>query len=278
MYLLNGESKRCIDFSDRGFQYGDGLFETIEVSNGIPVFLKQHLQRLSKGCARLKIPTPAIDILTQEACQLAQNYVSESAVLKLIVTRGSGGRGYQQPESIQATRLFSLHPFPNYPEKLKQQGICVRFCQTRLGLNPYLAGIKHLNRLEQVVARAEWQSSEIQEGLMLDSDGHVVEGTMSNVFFVKEKVIYTPVIEKCGVEGIVRNIVLALAKQAQIKVIEKSISKQQLLTADAVFVTNSIIGIWPVKQIDAQQFKIDAVIYELQNLLSVLKQGEINGC
>ena len=278
MYLLNGERKHCIDFSDRGFQYGDGLFETIEILNGKPVFLKQHLQRLSNGCSRLKIPTPEIDILTKEAFQLAMQDKPDSAVLKLIVTRGSGGRGYRQPENIQPTRLFSVHPFPDYPEKFKQNGVVVRFCQTRLGLNPLLAGIKHMNRLEQVIARAEWQSTDIQEGLMLDNDDNVVEGTMTNLFFVKDRIIYTPIIESCGVEGVLRNVLLGLAKQAGITIIEKTISKQTLLSADSVFVTNSIIGIWPIKQIETQHFEIDPVIYQLQNLLSVFKQGEINDC
>ena len=276
MYLLNGESKHCIEFSDRGFQYGDGLFETIEVINGIPVFLDQHLQRLNTGCKRLLIPTPDIDLLNKEAYQLAEG--STRAVLKLIVTRGSGGRGYRQPESIQATRLFSLHPFPDYPESLFKQGINALFCRTRLGLNPMLAGIKHMNRLEQVLARSEWTSSDIHEGIMMDNNNHVIEGTMSNLFIVKDQCLYTPTLKESGVNGILRNIIIALATENQLPIIEKMLMKQDVVTADEVFVTNSIIGIWPVKKIDTQLFQVGSITETLQRLFSEYKQQVINVC
>lgn len=276
MYLLNGESKHCIEFSDRGFQYGDGLFETIEVINGIPVFLDQHLQRLNTGCKTLLIPTPDIDLLKKEAYQLAQG--SNKAVLKLIVTRGSGGRGYRQPESIHATRLFSLHPFPDYPESLFEQGVNALFCHTRLGLNPMLAGIKHMNRLEQVLARAEWTSSDIQEGIMMDNNNHVIEGTMSNLFIVKHNCLYTPMIDQSGVNGILRNIIMALAAENQIALIEKHLLQEDVIAADEVFVTNSIFGIWPVKQIDTQVFQVGKVCKTLQGLFSEYKQQVINVC
>jgi len=278
MYLLNGETKHCIEFSDRGFQYGDGLFETIEVLNGIPVFLNQHLQRLSKGCEKLLIPIPDIEIFRKEAFQLAQSSASKQAVLKLIVTRGSGGRGYRQPEIIHPTRLFSLHPFPDYPESYKRQGINIRFCNTRLGINPALSGIKHMNRLEQVVARSEWNSSEIQEGLMLDINGNIIEGTMSNIFLVKENVLYTPTIEQCGVEGIVRNIVISEAQKNQVYVVEKTLSKEDIKSADELFVTNSIIGIWPVKQLKEQRYAIGPLTQHLQKLLLAFRQEDIHAC
>jgi 4-amino-4-deoxychorismate lyase len=278
MYLLNGETKHCIEFSDRGFQYGDGLFETIEVLNGIPVFLNQHLQRLSKGCKKLLIPIPDIEIFRKEAFQLSQSSASKQAVLKLIVTRGSGGRGYRQPELIHPTRLFSLHPFPDYPESYKQQGINIRFCNTRLGINPALSGIKHMNRLEQVVARSEWNSSGIQEGLMLDINGNIIEGTMSNVFLVKENVLYTPTIEQCGVEGIVRNIVISEAQKNQVYIVEKTLSKEDIKSADELFVTNSIIGIWPVKQLEEQRYAIGPLTQHLQKLLLAIRQEDIHAC
>jgi len=278
MYLLNGESKHCIGFTDRGFQYGDGLFETIEVSNGKPVFLNQHLQRLFNSCKKLLIPPPDIDILRQEAMQVARHSNSPTAVLKLIVTRGSGGRGYRQPETINATRLFSLHPFPDYPESFKQKGIKVRFCQTRLGINPALAGIKHMNRLEQIMARAEWDSTDIQEGLMLDINNNVIEGTMTNVFAVKNNSLITPEISQCGVNGILRNIVLNLAKNNKIKVREKALSQESLLFADEVFVTNSIIGLWPVNQIEQQMYQVGPLTSKLQSEFLAFRQKESDAC
>jgi len=274
MYLLNGKSEHCIAISDRGFQYGDGLFETIEVINGTPVFLNQHLQRLDKGCKKLLIPTPDIDLLRNEANQLVKG--SAKAVLKLMVTRGSGGRGYRQPDSIQATRLFSLHPFPDYPENLLTRGINARFCKTRLGLNPALAGIKHMNRLEQVIARSEWTSSDIHEGIMLDINGNVIEGTMSNIFLVKGHCLYTPLIEQCGVEGVLRNIIIFLAKQNNIPVVEKMLNTADVFSADELFVSNSIIGLWPIQKIEQQSFKIGPIFNKLQHLFTDYKQEAVN--
>lgn len=274
MYLLNGESKHCIEFSDRGFQYGDGLFETIEILNGKPLFLKQHLQRLVHGCHKLLIPPPEISILSEEAIRVSQN--SDKAVLKLMVTRGSGGRGYRQPDNIQPTRLFSLHPFPDYPEIFRRQGITAMFCDTRLGLNPTLAGIKHMNRLEQVMARSEWNSDKIQEGLMLDINENVIEGTMSNVFIVKNNVLSTPALELCGVTGVIRNIVIQLANNHQIPFIEKTLSQEDINSADELFITNSIIEIWPIKQIANRQYKVGSLTKQLQALFIAFKQLEIN--
>ncbi len=274
MYLLNGESKHCIEFLDRGFQYGDGLFETIEIVDGNPVFLNQHLQRLNLGCEKLLIPTPDISILKQEAFQLAKN--SDHAVLKLIVTRGSGGRGYRQPEVIHPTRLFSLHPYPSYSEKLTTQGINAFFCQTQLGISPSLAGIKHLNRLEQVLARAEWSSADLHEGLMMNCHGHVVEGTMSNVFIVKDNCLYTPEITQSGVRGILRDIIIQLAKEQQIPVIETVLSKEDVYKADELFITNSVIGIWPVKQLVEHTYNVGQVTHKLQALFLQFKKQTLD--
>jgi len=271
MYWLNGERQRCIDVSDRGFQYGDGLFETIEILHGKPLFLDLHLNRLFAGCTRLLIPMPDYALLQREAENLAMQ--REQAVMKLIITRGTGGRGYRQPDEIHPTRLFSLHPFPDYPENFYREGVSVRFCQQRLGLNPSLAGIKHLNRLEQVLGRAEWLNADIQEGLMLDMHGNVIEGTMSNVFYVKDRVLYTSLIEQSGVAGIVRAVIIDLAAQLSIETIKKNILPEELLQADEMFVTNSIIGIWPVRKLDRQDFVVGPITQELHNAYLALKQS-----
>ncbi|MDD2739818.1 MAG: aminodeoxychorismate lyase [Methylomonas lenta] len=262
MFLLNGERRHCVDVSDRGFQYGDGVFETIAVYQGKPLFLQQHLDRLSAGCQRLLIPCPEQDQLKAEVKQLCEG--ADTAVLKIIVTRGSGGRGYRQPDTIVPTRLLSLHPFPEYPANFQTTGVVLRFCQQRLASNPMLAGIKHMNRLEQVLARAEWQDDAVQEGLMLDYEGHVVEGTMSNLFFVKDGVLYVPLLTYCGIVGIVRQKVVSLAQYNQIGVVEKQFDKTSVLEADEVFVTNSVIGIWPVKQLDQQCFKVGRITRRMQ--------------
>lgn len=273
MFLLNGEHRQVVDVTDRGFQYGDGLFETMAVAGGKPLFLARHIERLARGCSRLAIPMPDRETLVLEARQLASS--ADAAVLKLIVTRGSGGRGYRQPEAIQPTRLFSLHPFPSYPPQFQTDGIAARFCRQRLAINPALAGIKHLNRLEQVLARAEWQE-EVQEGLMLDYQGHVVEGTMSNLFFCKDGVLFSPPLGQCGIAGIVREIVIEFAVRLGIEYQEKPIFESGLLEADEIFVTNSVIGIWPVRRLEQQCFKVGRITRRMQQGYAEARKEEMS--
>jgi 4-amino-4-deoxychorismate lyase len=273
MMLVNGEAQDHLPVTDRGFQYGDGLFETIEVQSGRAIFLDQHLGRLLKGCIRLQIPEPSIDLIRSEAQSLLafDSIPPGNCVLKIIITRGSGGRGYRQPDSLKPSRIVSLHPAPDYPSSYQIQGINARFCQTRLGLNPLLAGIKHLNRLEQVMARAEWDSTDIQEGIMRDINGHIIEGTMSNVFFVKGGRLHTPILSHSGIAGIIRSAIIKLAHQHHLSIFEHLFDSAVLLSADEVFVSNSIIGIWPVKQLETTTFRIGPVTQQLQQWLDQLK-------
>jgi 4-amino-4-deoxychorismate lyase len=268
MILINGESKEHIDISDRGFQYGDGLFETIEVRDGLAVFLEPHLERLNSGCQRLGIPFPGMDLLSLETSELSRRSTPSRTVLKIIITRGSGGRGYRQPDVIQPTRVLSLHPYPDYPDVYPEQGIVARFCTTRLGLNPALAGIKHLNRLEQVMARSEWNDASIQEGLMLDVNNHVIEGTMTNLFYIKNSGLYTAPLTQSGVAGIIRRIIMTLAADHGLSVIEHEFTKDELLSADELFVCNSIIGIWPIRQIEAAHFSVGPITQSIQSWLN----------
>lgn len=266
MILINGERRNHIDISDRGFQYGDGLFETIEVRNGKPVFLNQHLDRLTTGCHRLQFPCPSLSLIRRETLVLCKN--SQHAVLKIIVTRGSGGRGYRQPDVLLPTRVLSLHPYPDYPNIYQQDGITARFCRTRLGLNPSLAGIKHLNRLEQILARAEWNDPDIQEGIMLDINGNVIEGTMTNLFYIRNKAVYTPELTQTGVHGIFRRIIMNLLASHQIETFERAVTKDDLLAADEAFFCNSVIGLWPIKQIENACYQIGPVTRQCQTWLN----------
>jgi 4-amino-4-deoxychorismate lyase len=270
MILINGLEADHIAVNDRGFQYGDGLFETIEVLDGQPIFLEQHLSRLGADCLRLKIPKPDIKLLTDEIANVCKS--AQKAVLKIIITRGVGGRGYRQPEAIQPTRVISLYSYPEYPQIYAEHGINARFCNTRLGLNPALAGIKHLNRLEQIMARAEWDDPTIQEGIMLDINNQVIEGTMTNLFYVKDNGIYTASLHFAGVSGIVRGIIKQLSAEQNLTLIEHDYKKDVLLNADEVFVCNSIIGIWPVKQIENASFAVGKLTEQLQTCLAQLKR------
>ena len=274
MTLINGSPQEEIELSDRGFQYGDGLFETIAVKNGHPCFIDRHLTRLNAGCRRLLIPEVASTLLHSEALSLCKNL--NSAVLKIIITRGSGGRGYRQPETIIPTRVLSIHPHPNYPSSYKAQGVTVRFCETRLGLNPALAGIKHLNRLEQVLGRAEWSSLNIQEGIMLDLNGHVIEGTMTNLFYVKNNTLFTSPVLYSGIAGIMREIIMELASSHGYALCIQNFKEHELLSADEAFLCNSIIGIWPIKSINSTRFEIGLITRQLQYMLSKYEHEDIN--
>lgn len=276
MFLINGAMSCTIDVSDRGFQYGDGLFETIEINKGRLVFFDRHIHRLKEGCRRLQIPLEDTGNLVAEAENASKNV--DRGVLKIILTRGTGGRGYRQPHNIKPTRVISVYPFPDYPENYNRNGITARVCSTRLGLNPALAGIKHLNRLEQILARAEWNDPGIQEGLMLDADGNVIEGTMTNLFYVINRQLHTSEIFHSGVAGIMREIILELAESNALVLSKRYFGIDELLNAAEIFVCNSVIGIWPVTQIDGKPFAVGPVTREITTWFEQYKKKWLQAC
>ncbi len=245
--LVNGVPGASFDANDRGLHYGDGLFETIAVHGGAPALWDRHMQRLLLGCERLGIAPIDAAQLRRESLQLCEG-VAEG-VLKIIITRGSGGRGYRAPPSgaTQPTRLVALYAWPEYPPAFWVEGVAVRLCSTRLGSNPALAGIKHLNRLEQVLARSEWEDPAIPEGLMLDGEGHVIEGTMSNLFIVRNGRLLTPDLSRCGVAGVMRGCILDGVRDTGIPAEITQITLDDVKSSDEVFLCNSLIGVWPVK-------------------------------
>jgi 4-amino-4-deoxychorismate lyase len=264
--LVNGEPGELIPVSDRGLLYGDGIFETIAVREGCPQHWQRHMSRLQAGCTRLGIQPFESAQLAAEADSIIKG--AETGVLKLIVTRGSGGRGYRVTETTVSTRIMQLHPWPEYPAANAEQGVKTRLCETRLGRNPVLAGIKHLNRLEQVLARQEWTDDDIREGLLMDAEDNLVEGTMSNLFIVSDGMLMTPDLSRCGVAGIMRTLVLELAEQQGLDPRITPVSRQALLQADEVFLSNSLIGIWPVIAVDESMYRKGAITLQLQTLLA----------
>ena len=245
--LVNGEHAAVFPVRDRGLQYGHGLFETIAIKQGQPQYWDQHMARLINGCTQLAMKAPDLSLLKKEAQQLSGQ--SDKAVLKIIYTCGEGGRGYRAPEMTLPNRILSISEWPDYPEANCRTGVVVQLCENRLGSNQALAGIKHLNRLEQVLARSEWADPEIAEGLMLDTQGLLIEGTMSNVFFVKNNTLCTPSLSQCGVAGVMRLLVLELAETLGINTYIDDFTPEDISQADEVFLTNSLIEIWPVKKV-----------------------------
>jgi 4-amino-4-deoxychorismate lyase len=243
--LVNGVESSAISVDDRGLQYGDGLFETMSAQDGRVRHFERHMERLAEGGRRLGLPVPDPNLVAAE-CERALAGLGAGSV-KLMVTRGPGPRSYRPPADPAVTRIVvSSAPKPrNDPE----EGIVVRLCDTPLGLNPRLAGIKHLNRLEQVLACAEWDDPAIAEGLMSSVDGRIVCATAANVFLVREGRLLTPAIRDCGVAGVMRGVVLAVAREAGIDSEILDVRLVDFSAADEVFLTNAITGVRPVGEI-----------------------------
>ncbi len=270
--LINGEPGNEIPVDDRGLSYGDGLFETMALVDGRIRFLDFHLERLDEGCRRLGIAAPNRAALSGDIESLCLK--KTRAVIKVIVTRGRGKRGYRISDSAVPTRIVSIGAWPDYPDAAATHGVNVCVCDTRLASNPRLAGIKHLNRLEQVLARMEWDDPDIQEGLMLDHEGHVVCGTMSNVFAVSQGVLMTPALDQCGVAGIMRRHILDRAGRLGIDTKTGQFTLDALDTCDELLLSNAIIGIWPVKKVGQRHLEPGPVTQKLQN--SLLITGNID--
>ncbi|CAI8916921.1 aminodeoxychorismate lyase [Methylocaldum szegediense] len=270
--LIDGQPMRCVDAVDRGFQYGDGTFTTITIREGVPLFWPLHLARLERDCRQLLIPFPGVEHLEPDVRTLCAAH--PDGVLKIQITRGIGGRGYRLPEPQRVTRVLSIHPPPDYPSELREIGIEVRLCENRLGINPRLAGIKHMNRLEQILARAEWTDDAIREGIMLDTEGYVVEGTMSNLFLIKNGTLYTPKIDRCGVAGVMRSITIETALQHGMAVAESRITLEELFAADEVFLTNCVIETWPVRRFGHRTYGVGPITQEIDRWLRTKAENE----
>jgi 4-amino-4-deoxychorismate lyase len=266
--LLNGQPESDISVLDRGLQYGDGLFETMAYKQGQILLFDLHLKRLQQDCQRLSIHLD-MDLLSKELTTFCQQ-LTEDCVIKLLISRGQGGRGYKPADNMSATRIISSHPLPNYPSQ-NQQGIAAMVCQTRLGVSPVLAGMKHLNRLEQVLASAELTKQNIaSEGLMLNADDELIEGTFTNLFLVKQGQLYTSALDNSGVAGVMRQTIIEQAQQQGTQVVVTQLKLEDLKTADELFICNSLIGIWPVHEIsDSElQFQYGPITQQCQQWIA----------
>jgi 4-amino-4-deoxychorismate lyase len=261
-WLINGVKADSISADDRGLTYGDGLFETLAVRAGQCRFMELHLSRLAASCVRLGIPFTVNDTLRTEMAEFVNG--ESYGTLKLILTRGLGPRGYAPPVPVQPTRLLGFSA--SLPRTFPEAGVRIRYCRTLIGRNPLLAGMKTLNRLEQVMARAEWtddaDAKEVicEEGLMLNDRDEVVCGTMTNLFVIRGDTVLTPFLDESGVAGIMRSQIINVARDMHIKLRETSVSKTDVSTANGVFLSNSLIGLWPVSELDGQRYAIHPLI------------------
>jgi 4-amino-4-deoxychorismate lyase len=260
---IDGAPADTLSVKDRGLAYGDGLFETILVKSGQPVLLERHLERLGSGGSRLAL---ALNLpLIQRECLAFATQIGEG-VMKLIVTRADGQRGYAPVPGAQPRRILQSSPLPAYPEGHAEHGIRLFPCQTRLAEQPLLAGLKHLNRLEQVIARSEWQDTEHAEGLMRDTSGRIIEAVYSNLFLIEGTVLRTADLGRCGVAGVMRAELLDQASAAGIDVEVTDLKMSDLAQANEVFVCNSVYGVWPVCAFERQNWPVGPLTRKLQNL------------
>ncbi len=269
--LVNGELKSFVDLFDRGFMYGDGLFETVRVVNGKAALWGYHCKRLDKGCKQLKIKTDPD--LYRRLWSGLERVVSESGrafevcVVKLMITRGAGGRGYQPAQQCMPSEIIICYPAPVYPITHASEGILASTCLHRLSENPILAGIKHLNRLDQVLASTELSDS-VSEGIMLDQKGRMIEGTKSNILLFKGNKIVSPVTTLCGVDGVARSFIFDNLSTLGVQGRFENIEPAQLAEFDGMAIVNSVLGVWPVRVLDGINLPINTLVFDIQRLFN----------
>lgn len=254
---INGQPEASVAADDRGLCYGDGLFETIWWDAGCVPLWARHMHRLFDGCQRLQLPQPDPDQLWHEVRTVADGL--SRAVTRITWTRGRGPRGYAIPKPTLPTCIVSAAALPPPPADWYHQGIRLHLCATRLGLQPVLAGLKHLARLEQVLARSEWHDQSVGEGLMLDSDDHVTSATAANVFVVRAGRLCTPALTRCGVAGTARAEIL---QRNDVRV--GDLTLPELVQADEVFLTSAVRGIVPVRELAGHTWPVGPHTQALQ--------------
>ena len=258
--LINGQPGDTVSIHDRGLLYGDGVFETILCQAGEPVLLAGHMERLQNGCQRLRLGAQDASTLRAEIERVAQQ---DDCVVKVIISRGVRARGYRfDQQDASCTRIVSRSDAPAVVCENYTQGIHLTQCRYRLARNRYLAGIKHLNRLDQIVARSEW-SNEFQEGVMCDDLGNVIEGTMTNVFIEADNQWLTPRLDEAGVKGVLRQWIMNNAHLVDRACVEKDLPLAELAGSQAIFVCNSVIGIWPVVRFADKTYPVTPAIRQM---------------
>jgi 4-amino-4-deoxychorismate lyase len=265
MIFVNGAATDSVAALDRGLAYGDGVFRTLPVRRGKPQCWPLHFRKLAHDCAAIGIPCPPEAVLAAELGQLARE--SSDFAAKIIVTRGGGARGYAPPPSASPTRVVLSAGLPEYPAEFARAGIRAHLCATRLSSQPRLAGLKHLNRLENVLARAEWSDPAVAEGLVFDSEDHVVGGTMSNLFIVEGGALVTPELSRCGVAGVTRERIMNTAARQGIACRVESVPRARFFAAQEAMVVNSLIGAWQIRQCADRNWETGTVISRVREWL-----------
>lgn len=267
-YLINGDFNQAISPLDRGFAYGDGVFRTMRMRDGQPDCWPLHYQKLVADCAAIGIVCPSAELLMSDLLQLFPVAENPLGVAKIIITRGEGERGYALPAITNPTRVVVKSPMPHYAPQHFEHGVQLHLCHTRLPAQSKLAGIKHLNRLENVLARMEWQDESVLDGLMLNHQDQAIECTMSNIFARFGRVLVTPDLSECGVAGITRQRIMWLAAQFDLTVEVKPLPLAQLAAANEVIICNSLFGALQVVKIDQYTWTPQPLANTIRNALN----------
>ncbi|WP_051710716.1 aminodeoxychorismate lyase [Andreprevotia chitinilytica] len=271
--LVNGVASDTVNLADRGFQFGDGVFRTLKMVDGKVPFWLRHLDKLTHDAAILGIEAPSAKEWRADIAVLRAQGVRDAA-LKFVVTRGESLRGYAVPDVIKPNRVVQATPLPQYPAGLHEDGAVVRWCDTRASWQPKLAGIKHLNRLDNVLARNEWHDPAIFEGLISDRDGAVLEGTMSNILLLEGKMLVTPKLETAGVAGVMRDVAFAAAATLGWQVNEIHITPERLLRASRLWLCNSLAGPVPVRELAGRHWEPHANDMQFVHAIKQLEEDE----
>ncbi len=266
-FLVNGQHQ-LISPLDRGFSYGDGVFRTFAIclgNNKSAHIWSINYQKLVADCNVLGIVCPSAALLFDEISQLLA--IDELAVIKIIITRGESARGYAPPAIAVPNRVVIKSALPNYPAQNMIEGITLRVCDISLPYQPKLAGIKHLNKLENVLAKMELQDSRIADGILLDTMGYVIECTSSNIFIRLANTLITPDLNQCGVAGVTRQRIIELAPRLNLTIKVQKITLKDLLQADEVLICNSLIGAWQVIKLQDKTWIMQNTASQLRVLL-----------
>lgn len=253
MYLINGQWQSDISASDRAVQFGDGCFTTARIVTGQVCYQHDHIRRLQQACDVLLITQVDWQALQQEIPLLVNG--RPDGVLKVIISRGTGGRGYSASHCQTPTRILSVAPRPAFYDAWREHGIKLALSPVQLGINPTLAGIKHLNRLEQVLIRTHLEQTHAQEALVLDSDGWLVECCAANVFWRKGQQVFTPYVDRAGVNGTMRQHIIASLEHSpwHCEVVRETLDT--LADADEVMICNALMPLIPVHQVGEWHYK-----------------------
>lgn len=263
--LVNGVQQSHIDIESRALAYGDGLFTTAKILNGEVQYINAHVERLLSGCKTLGISSPKHNELTQQLLHVAKNY--SLAVLKVIIIAKSGGRGYARADHNDQDIIIMVHDYPNHYDQQAEVGISMAISEQQLGINPMLSGLKHLNRLEQVLLRQELNTKPVDELVVTNVNGDVIEATSSNVFCFIDQIWHTPDVSQSGVNGIMRQAILNKISDSKVT----QLTLEQLNKAQSIFTCNSVMGVMPIRQFNGKEIAIEQALLVRNFMLEDVK-------